>query len=200
MSLVHWHWFKMLALHFLVCVKVWNETQPDPWETMQALMGPVGGLGEGGVRWGSQEPGCRERGWSSRWSKGLTLQLFDLSRYCGFITLVTWSRRSRGKGGWPEPGWNQSDGLDHWLPYNGDVRWSQSLTWHIEIKCVKVWSKLFIWWPCTWKRGWHIWQISLCWRELRKLTVIVFFSLKEVRHFTWDAQWNIWFWCIHVLK
>lgn len=34
----------MFDLHLLVCVKVWNETQADPWETMQPLMSP-GGLG-----------------------------------------------------------------------------------------------------------------------------------------------------------
>lgn len=34
---------KMLDLHFLVCVKVRNETQADPWETMQPLMG-LGGI------------------------------------------------------------------------------------------------------------------------------------------------------------
>lgn len=34
----------MFDLHLLVCVKVWNETQADLWETMQPLMSP-GGLG-----------------------------------------------------------------------------------------------------------------------------------------------------------
>lgn len=91
--LCRWQGLKMPDLHFLVCVKVWNETQADPWETMQPLMG-LGGWGWVRVLEGwhrvSGVPATRlererNRGWSSRWSSAF----ITLYRHLGWFIAMS---------------------------------------------------------------------------------------------------------------